>query len=358
METQPKQPPAANAADATVHGFSFNPVDRTCRRFGAADLDRELADDAVFSWIDVEASDIRVLNELLRRWDVDLVLTSHFDEPEVLPRLVERSECLAFHLYEVVDPEGHLDTSRTLEEIDFGRLVLVLGLDFVITFHRRPLAGVEAVRADCIESFRLAGKTPGFIAFLFFQQCLYDYAHLNLANDNFLDVIEERLYRGHDQELAGGIAVAGRNILTLKKLTASLHIVLMQLATKRSPFISTEARASFLELLQNAQAVRAAVDSSRDMLDGILAAVQAAAIKRTSEVARVLTILSGILLPLTLVTGIYGMNFEHMPELRLRHGYFLTLGVLGILGLTLFLLFRRLGWVGTSGGRGSRPGSR
>jgi magnesium transporter len=348
-------PPEARRDDGVsvkLHGFSFNPADRTTRRFGREDLGRELADASVFSWIDVEAADIRELNELLKRWDIDLVLTSHFDEPEILPRLVERPDCLAFHLYEIVDPEEHLDTSRSLEEIDFGRLVLVMGSDFVITFHRGPLAGVEAVKADCQAAFRLAGRTPAFIAFLLFQSCLYDYAHLNLANDNFLDVIEERLYRLRDHELAGGIAVAGRNILTLKKLAASLHIVLMRLATKQSPFISAEARASFQELQQNAQAVRAAVDSSRDMLDGLLAASQAAASQRTSEVARVLTVLSGILLPLTLVTGIYGMNFENMPELKSRHGYFWTLGALTLLGLALFLLFRRLGWVGTGRSRG------
>jgi len=100
-------------------------------------------------------------------------------------------------------------------------------------------------------------------------------------------------------------------------------------------------------MLQNAQAVRAAVDSSRDLLDGILGAVQAAASNRTSEVARVLTVLSGILLPLTLITGIYGMNFENMPELKARNGYFITLAALAVVGLTLFVLFRRLGWVGT-----------
>jgi magnesium transporter len=340
------------------HGISFDPADRSWRRFGPEDLDRELRDPAVFSWIDLQAPDISALNDLLRRWDIDLVLTSHFAEPEVLPRIVERPECLAFYLYEVVDPEQHLDTSRTLEGIEFARMVLVLGADFVITFHDRPLVGVEAVKTDCTESFRLAGKTPGFIAFLFLQRCLYDYAHLNLANDNFLDVIEERLYAGRQEELVEGIATAGRNILTLKKLTASLHIVLMLLATKRSPFISNDARASFQEMLQNAQAVRAAVDSSRDLLDGILGAVQAAASNRTSEVARVLTVLSGILLPLTLITGIYGMNFENMPELRHPQGYFITIGALAIVGLTLFLIFRRLGWVGTGRSLSRHSGGR
>jgi len=133
----------------------------------------------------------------------------------------------------------------------------------------------------------------------------------------------------------------------LKKLAASLHIVLMLLATKRNLFISGEARAFFQEMLLNAASVRGAIDSSRDLLAGILGRVQAGAAQRTSEIARVLTVLSGVLLPLTLISGIYGMNFEHMPELKWRYGYFITLGAIAFVGLALYLLFRRLGWVGT-----------
>ncbi len=152
---------------------------------------------------------------------------------------------------------------------------------------------------------------------------------------------------GDAESLATKVSVAGGNILTLKKLVASVHIVLMLLATKRSPFVSAEARASFQEMLQNALAIRAAVDSSRDLLDGVLASVQAAAANRTSEIARVLTVLSGVLLPLTLITGIYGMNFEHMPELQHPSGYYYVLGFMGVLAICLFLGFRRLGWIGS-----------
>lgn len=348
-------PSAATGAPSAFHGVSFDPADRSTRVFGREDLDRELGDPAVFSWIDVQGPDISELNEILRRWDIDLVLSSHFDEPEVLPRIVERPDCLAFYLYEIVDPERHLDTSRNLEEIDFARMILVLGADFVITFHRRPLFAVEHVKAACVDAFRLSGKTPGFVAFLFLQRCLYDYAHLNLANDNFLDVIEAQLFTREHEQVADGVAVAGRNILTLKKLSASLHIVLMLLATKRSPFISEDARVFFREMEQNATSLRAAVDSSRDLLDGILGAVQANAAHQTSEIARFLAVFSGILLPLTIITGIYGMNFQHMPELGWRHGYFAVLGAMAGLGLGLFLVFHRLGWVGTGRSRSRRP---
>jgi magnesium transporter len=123
--------------------------------------------------------------------------------------------------------------------------------------------------------------------------------------------------------------------------------VLTLLSTKRSPFISDEARTYFHEMLRNSETLRAAVDSSRDILDGILARVQAAATNRTNEIARVLTVISAILLPLTVITGIYGMNFQNMPELQRPFGYFAVLTAMALLALCLLLVFVRRGWVGT-----------
>jgi magnesium/cobalt transport protein CorA len=338
--------PLASTPGLMFHGVSFDPAKHTVRTFDLGGFDAELEDPDVFSWVDIQAPDIAPMNEVLRRMDIDLVLVSHFDRPEVLPRIAERSDCLAFYLYPIYEPEGHLDTTRTIAEIEFARMILVLGTDYVITYHRRRLDAVEQIKETCIDSFQLAGRTPGFIAFLFLQRCLYDYAHLNLANDNYLDLLEGDLARG-----GGGVpesvAIASRNILTLKKLAASLHIVLMLLGTKRSRFVSDEGRSAFLEMLRNALAIREAVDSSRDLLDGILGGVQAAAANRTSEIARVLTVVSSIMLPLTLLAGIYGMNFENMPELKWEFGYFGALGVMVTLGLGLVGVFWWLGWLGT-----------
>ena len=337
--------PLATAPGLVFHGISFDPSNHTVRIFDVAGLDAELRDPGVFSWVDIEAPDIAPMNEVLRRMDIDLVLVSHFDRPEVLPRIVERSDCLAFYLYPIYEPERHLDTAQTIAEIESARMILVLGVDYVITYHRRRLDAVDQVKATCVDSFRLAGKTPGFIAFLFLQRCLYDYAHLNLANDNYLDVLEADLAAGGGQGVPESVTTAARNILTLKKLAASLHIVLMLLGTKRSRFVSDEGRNSFLEMLRNALAVREAVDSSRDLLDGVLGGIQAAAANRTSEIARVLTVVSSIMLPLSLIAGIYGMNFEHMPELKWRWGYPALWLLMAAVAGGLLLYFRRRRWL-------------
>lgn len=332
--------------DARIYGVSFNAHDRTHRHFGQADFRHELNDPDVFSWIDVEAPDIGALNAVLRCVDIDLVLVSHFDRPEILPRIVEHTDCLAFYLYEIVSPERHLDTSQALSEIEFARMILVVGENYIITYHRRSLEGVEYVKANCVANFELAGETPNFIAFLFLHRALYDYAHLNLANDNYLDLLEEGVLTGDHEQLAAQICVAATNLLTLKRLTTSLQIVLMLMATKKSRFVSDPARSSYNEMLQNVTAVRASIDSSRDLLDGVVGSIQARAANRTSDIARVLTVVSTIILPLTLIAGIYGMNFDYMPELRSPVGYFVVLALMMAIAGTLLLVFWRLGWFG------------
>lgn len=330
--------------ELNFYGISFDPETRVAREFGLERLEDELAHPGAFCWIDVQSPNIAGLNHVLGALDIDLILTSHFGTPEVLPRIVERPDCLAFYLYEIFSPESHLDTTVKIREIQFARVLLVIGRNFVVTYHRGPIEAVEYVRDSCVDAFALAGRTPAFIAFLFLQRCLYDYAHLNLANDNFLDAIGDSVGVADPEGLREVIAIAGANILTLKKLVASLHIVLMLLATKRSPFVSQAASEYFLVMLQNVQSTREAVDSSRDMLDGIVSGMQAIAAGRTEDIARVLTVVSAIFLPLSLIAGIYGMNFDHMPELHWKHAYLGVLGIMGAVASTLLLLFWRVGW--------------
>jgi len=347
-------PSRAAVTGTSVFAVNFHRERKTTTPFDLADLERELQDPQVFSWIDIQSGDIGHLNDVLRRLGLDLVLTSHFDEPEILPRIVERPDCLAFYLYEVEDPELHLDTSQGMREIDVVRMVLVLGDDFVLTFHRYDVDAVAEIRARCAEAFRLWGRTQGFIAFLFLQRCLYDYSHLNLANDNFLDRLEDAI-KARDPQVPESIRIAGANILTLKKLASSLHIVLMLLSTKRSVFVSEESRPFYREMMENAVAVRAAIDSSRDLLSGLVGAIQAEAANRTGDIARVLTVVSAVILPLTLIAGIYGMNFQNMPELRTTHGYFVVLGVMVLTAGVLMAAFWKMGWLSTGGGgRGRR----
>jgi magnesium transporter len=90
-----------------------------------------------------------------------------------------------------------------------------------------------------------------------------------------------------------------------------------------------------------------AVDSSREMTSGLVDIYLSNVSQRTNEVMKVLTLMASIFIPLTFIAGIYGMNFEFMPELHSRLGYPLALGAMVSVAVGMIVFFQRRGWLGS-----------
>jgi len=86
-------------------------------------------------------------------------------------------------------------------------------------------------------------------------------------------------------------------------------------------------------------------ESYREFVSGLVEIHFSVVANRTNEVMKTLAVVSAIILPLSLIAGIYGMNFENIPELRTRYGYFAVLGLMGFLTLALLIYFKRRGWI-------------
>ncbi|HAS83945.1 MAG TPA: magnesium and cobalt transport protein CorA, partial [Verrucomicrobia bacterium] len=87
------------------------------------------------------------------------------------------------------------------------------------------------------------------------------------------------------------------------------------------------------------------IDSMREMISTAMESYMSSVSNRMNEVMKVLTIISTVFIPLTFIAGVYGMNFENMPELRWPLGYALTLGVMGSVAVVMVMFFRRKGWL-------------
>jgi magnesium transporter len=89
-------------------------------------------------------------------------------------------------------------------------------------------------------------------------------------------------------------------------------------------------------------------ESYRDLISGSLEAYLSVVSNRLNEIMKVLTIFSAIMLPLTFIAGVYGMNFENMPELHSRYGYYATWAIMICVAVAMLLFFKRRGWIGRS----------
>ncbi|HEX2695763.1 MAG TPA: CorA family divalent cation transporter, partial [Acidobacteriota bacterium] len=86
------------------------------------------------------------------------------------------------------------------------------------------------------------------------------------------------------------------------------------------------------------------METSRDILSGMLETYLSSVSNRMNEVMKVLTIIATIFIPLTFIVGVYGMNFKFMPELEWRWGYFMVWGIIAAVGITMIVFFKRKKW--------------
>lgn len=336
----------------------FNTDDKSSQVLTLEEVANHLDEYEGFYWCDIEDKDVDALETVLTTLNITAVWGDYFNKPDVLPHLKDTPTAISFYLYDIIAAERHLDSTKDITEMEHQPLLLILGKRCVITYHQRRVELIDYVQHDAHANFQLSGKSPAFIVFLLVQHCLYNYARLNLANDNFLDLIELGLLTGKKYEYMKKISISGYNILTLKKMNANLHIILLMLVTKRSYVVTEEARSSLHHMLIDTLGIRESIDSSRDLLDSIIASTQANEAHKTGEIVQVLTIVSAIFLPLTLVAGIYGMNFEFMPELHWKYGYLYALGLMVLVALGLLGILQYYGWLYTKPKESKEPKTR
>jgi magnesium transporter len=114
---------------------------------------------------------------------------------------------------------------------------------------------------------------------------------------------------------------------------------------EQTPFFGDQEKVYLRDTYDHIAQIVELIDSSREMASDLAEAYLSNVSHRTNEITKVLTLMASTFIPLTFVAGIYGMNFDNMPELHYKDAYFLLLGVMGIIVISLVLVFRKLKWV-------------
>jgi magnesium transporter len=112
------------------------------------------------------------------------------------------------------------------------------------------------------------------------------------------------------------------------------------------PLVSDPVRVYLRDSFDHALQISEVLDTFREIAMGLMEIYHSSVSQRTNEIIKVLTILSSIFIPLTFIVGVYGMNFEHMPELGWRYGYALAWGIMLAVTAGLLWYFKRNGWIG------------
>jgi magnesium transporter len=301
------------------------------------------SDDPPFTWIDVVQPTREELADIARLYGLHSTSVEDSLDPEHLPKY-ERIGPVTFIIVRAMDAVAARDCS-TVQEMT-RKVALFYGPDFLITIHRTEQPFLTAL----IEKYRSWAPPPGaerrksFLPRLLIELingAIETYEKPLADAEIAIDRFEATVFGEH--ELGGllrRIYTEKRRVTQMRRMLSHTLDVVQKLVPASEPTAPL-----FQDLRENAESMHSYAEELVEDVNNLLSIQLALASHRTNEVVRILTVFSVFFLPLTFIVGVYGMNFEFMPELGERWGYPAVLAAMGGVTLAIYLWFRRRGWL-------------
>ncbi|WP_406303929.1 magnesium/cobalt transporter CorA [Streptomyces sp. NBC_00885] len=259
---------------------------------------------------------------------------------------VERYEDMLFAVFKTCRYVEHEELTATSEVVDTGELMVFTGPDFVITVRHGGHGSLGPLREALEATPEQLAKGPSAVLHAIADQVVDDYLTVADSVQNDIDAVETAVFSEHaGHGDAGRIYQLKRELLELKRAVAPLDRPLQILASHSLPPFGPDIQPYFRDVVDHLNRVAEQITSFDALLDSILQAHLAQVTVAQNEDMRKITAWAAIIAVPTMVCGVYGMNFEHMPELRWTYGYPLALGVMAVACFVLHRSFRRNGWL-------------
>lgn len=228
------------------------------------------------------------------------------------------------------------------EELNFGNLIIHLTDQVCFTATAEPIPVLYEFIDAYPKALRYA-KTPCFILFLIMDIIVNDYARGLFNFELITDQIELSTHTNHQDDYHHVMHIK-QQVMKVKRYATVIREILVRISGRNIAVISDQCRSFLSNLANHAHMLIHEAESTRDMLNSLLDQIDNALMQRMNEIMKVLTSFAAIFLPLSLITGIYGMNFRQMPELEWKYGYLFALGLIVICASFLIWMFKKKKW--------------
>lgn len=228
-----------------------------------------------------------------------------------------------------------------------------LACNYLITYHHETFRSIDDIKRHLeISPFALQRGTD-YLLHQILDQIVDLYVPVAEDFDQYVDELEDRIFvmKTRENEVLEEIMDLKRNVMRLKRISSKQVEVIYRLSHAEFPQIKPNIQPFFRDVYDHLLRVTDMADSYRDLVNGLLDVHFSIIANRTNEVMKLLAVFSAIMLPLSLIAGIYGMNFENMPELHTRNGYFITLALMASVAIVLMGYFWYKGWILQTGDR-------
>lgn len=300
------------------------------------------ADKPYISWLDVDGiHESEVIEVVGQVHGIHPLLLEDVMNTKQKPKIEFYNDVYVFVSLKMLywqDKEGQLDA----EHVSF-----LLGSNYLISFQEKRTNDIFGPVLARIKAS--VGKTrrngADYLLFSLIDLMVDNYLEILERMSEELEELEGQILAGKHKDPISQLYNLKRQLTLMRKYVWPLRDMLSQGMRENSKLIGKSTFPYFRDVHDHVTNVIETIDSNRELLTGLIDIHYSTLSSRMNSVMKTLTIYSAVFMPLTFIVGIYGMNFDNMPELRQPNGYFYTIGGMAVLAVGLLVYFRRRGWM-------------
>jgi len=304
----------------------------------AADISELREVEGNIIWADVSDPTSRDFEELAEEFGFHHLSIEDCQNEHQRPKIEEYTGYYFIVLYEA-------ELAGPNDRLELRELNIFLGKNYLVTVHSRPIRAIATASRLWHEWTDRAEQGAGLLAYLLIDGIVDDYLPLLDIMSDRMDDLEDSIFGEWRPESIQEIFSIKKKLLYLRRAITPLRDVFNMLLRREQPIFPREIHVYFQDVFDHLIRVADTIDTLRDMLGSTMDAYLSVSGNRMNKVMKRLTSISTILMSVTLIAGIYGMNFVLMPELRWRYGYVYALLSMVVVGLALYVYLKKIKWI-------------
>ena len=303
------------------------------------DIHLHLGKPGRFVWVALKDPEPAELEEMRIEFDLHELAVEDALHGHQRPKVEEYGDCLfaVLHTLELVEGQSNLHE---------GEVNIFVGTDYVLSIRKRTREGFRNVRARAEREPHLLKEGPGYVLYMLMDAIVDRYFPVLDAFEDKLERIEGRIFEAEPGRAnVESLYALKRELMVLRHAAGPAHEAVGKLYGGRVPAVTMNTQEYFRDVYDHLFRIEQRVDSLREMVTTAMSVNLALVTVSEGETVKRLASYGALVAVPTLVAGIYGMNFEHMPELEWRYGYAVALAIMAGVDSYLFYRFRKAGWL-------------
>ena len=290
------------------------------------------------TWINIDGiHNSKIIGDLGKEFGFHPLLLEDIMNTEQRPKMDDFEDHIFITLKLLMYNNSHINTEQ---------ISIIIGTNFVISFQEHEGDIFDPIIKRIREN---RGKTrkmgPDYLAYSLLDAVVDHYfVVLERLGEKIEDLEEESITNPHPETIRA-LHQLKREMISLRRYIWPLRDVISGILRSGSKLIKKTTLIYLRDVYDHTVQVMDSIETFRDILSGMMDVYLSNISNKMNEIMKVLTIIGTIFFPLTLVTGIYGMNFDVMPELRWKYGYFIVLGFMALVAGFMLYYFRKRNWI-------------